>query len=207
VPPQTPFTPFPTLQLKIDEMPDIAIPDFGDHPLGQCYTTLLRFLDRELKPLISMSEEINAKHPDHQSSQDRFDILTNVIWNQVGRAIRDELGSTVFAVGRPDEFQKACRAPFPNSLLSIWAQNYLFTNAFLSALESMSHSTQTIIKFREHPVSQAFEKRWQLTVYFQLRWKEIVGHLEESLSHPLVRPEPKDVGKFIDHPQWLRTNL
>ena len=27
-----------------------------------------------------------------------------------------------------------------------------------------------------------FERRWQLPVYFQLRWKEIVTKLEENLS-------------------------
>lgn len=30
----------------------------------------------------------------------------------------------------------------------------------------------------------AFERRWQLPVYFQLRWKEIVGKLESVLSRP-----------------------
>ena len=34
---------------------------------------------------------------------------------------------------------------------------------------------------RAHPVYTAFERRWQLPVYFQLRWKEIVTKLEEPL--------------------------
>jgi hypothetical protein len=37
---------------------------------------------------------------------------------------------------------------------------------------------------RSHPIYTAFEQRWQLPVYFQLRWKEIVGKLENSLLHP-----------------------
>ena len=36
--------------------------------------------------------------------------------------------------------------------------------------------------FRAHESYSIFEKRWQLPVYFQLRWKEIVGKLEESLT-------------------------
>ena len=28
----------------------------------------------------------------------------------------------------------------------------------------------------------SFERRWQLPVYFQLRWKEIVTKLEEALA-------------------------
>jgi hypothetical protein len=35
---------------------------------------------------------------------------------------------------------------------------------------------------RGHSVYIAFEKRWQLPVYFQLRWREIIGELEKSLG-------------------------
>ena len=35
---------------------------------------------------------------------------------------------------------------------------------------------------RNHPTYSAFQRRWQLPVYFQLRWKEIVGKLEDALS-------------------------
>lgn len=35
---------------------------------------------------------------------------------------------------------------------------------------------------RSHPVYLTFQRRWQLPVYFQLRWKDIVGKLEEALS-------------------------
>ena len=35
---------------------------------------------------------------------------------------------------------------------------------------------------RAHPVYSAFEQRWQLPVYFQMRWKEIVGKLEDALA-------------------------
>jgi hypothetical protein len=35
---------------------------------------------------------------------------------------------------------------------------------------------------RAHPSFSAFERRWQLPVYFQLRWKEIVTTVEVALS-------------------------
>lgn len=35
---------------------------------------------------------------------------------------------------------------------------------------------------RETPEYISFERRWQLPVYFQLRWKEIVGTYEAALS-------------------------
>jgi hypothetical protein len=40
-----------------------------------------------------------------------------------------------------------------------------------------------------HPIFMAFERRWQLPVYFQLRWKDIVTRLEDSLSTGKLEPE------------------
>ena len=37
---------------------------------------------------------------------------------------------------------------------------------------------------RTSPVYENFEKRWQLPVYFQLRWKEIVFTFETALKEP-----------------------
>ena len=35
---------------------------------------------------------------------------------------------------------------------------------------------------RSHPASEELRRPWQLPVYFQLRWKEIVGRLEQKLA-------------------------
>ena len=40
-----------------------------------------------------------------------------------------------------------------------------------------------------HPTFLSFERRWQLPVYFQLRWKEIVTRLEDALSMRKLEPE------------------
>jgi hypothetical protein len=37
---------------------------------------------------------------------ERVEIIANVVWAELARALMDELGSVVFAVGRPDEFQQ-----------------------------------------------------------------------------------------------------
>jgi hypothetical protein len=39
-----------------------------------------------------------------------------------------------------------------------------------------------------HPTFLAFERRWQLPVYFQLRWKDIITRLEDSLSTSKLEP-------------------
>jgi hypothetical protein len=61
-------------------------------------------------------------------------------------------------------------------------QNHETTQAFLRALEFLAPSVSAIESMREHPSFKAFERRWQLPVYFQLRWKEIVNAVEVALS-------------------------
>lgn len=41
-----------------------------------------------------------------EEQQPGFEIMANVVWAEVGRALMDELGSVIFAAGRPDEFRK-----------------------------------------------------------------------------------------------------
>lgn len=48
---------------------------------------------------------------------------------------------------------------------------------------------------RSHPVFASFNKRWQLPIYFQLRWKDIVGRLEENLSTLVINPNVTNLGK------------
>lgn len=52
----------------------------------------------------------------------------------------------------------------------------------------MAPSAATVDLMVKHPVFTAIERRWQLPVYFQLRWKEIVGPLEEALSVTKLEP-------------------
>jgi hypothetical protein len=62
------------------------------------------------------------------------------------------------------------------------SQNYAITKAFLSGLEYLAPDIYAVETLRGHSVYIAFEKRWQLPVYFQLRWREIIGELEKSLG-------------------------
>jgi conserved oligomeric Golgi complex subunit 2 len=53
---------------------------------------------------------------------------------------------------------------------------------------------------RAHPVYSAFEQRWQLSVYFQMRWKEIIGKLEDVLA--VTRIDPTFTGRFVTYSLW-----
>lgn len=54
----------------------------------------------------------------------------------------------------------------------------------MTMLESMAPSYSSITAMRQSTEYTTFERRWQLPVYFQLRWKEIVGTYETSLTTP-----------------------
>lgn len=61
-------------------------------------------------------------------------------------------------------------------------QHYTLTHAFFTHLESIAPSLDSVLAMRDHQTYKTFEKRWQLPVYFQLRWKEIVTGLEEAMA-------------------------
>lgn len=44
------------------------------------------------------------------SSENRFEIMANVVWAELGSAIIDDLGGIVFAAGKPNEFRKVSRS-------------------------------------------------------------------------------------------------
>ncbi|KAJ7084431.1 COG complex component [Mycena belliarum] len=202
LPPRTPYTPFTPFALKtpfqssyglgtVLNPPYAQLLEDNEDPLAGMYSQILRFVERDMSKIMGIAEKVSMKSvsngrkekgiggvlvpvtPDKSSRDvdgDGFKIMANVIWEEFGRAIMDELGLVVFAAGRPNEFRK----------------NYETTQAFIRALELLAPSAHSVEAMRAHPIYSAFERRWQLPVYFQMRWKEIVGKLEDALSAPRV---------------------
>ncbi|KIK67348.1 hypothetical protein GYMLUDRAFT_37448 [Collybiopsis luxurians FD-317 M1] len=189
MPPRTPFTPFTAFSAQQSAFPSALgkskspysrILDDSDDPLAKLYTQILRFVERDLSSIMDIADKVSVKSRASASpfgsiengvNQQRsgFDIMANVVWSELGKAIMDDLGSVVFAAGRPDEFRK----------------NYEITQAFIRSLEFLAPSALAVEIMRAHPVYSMFEKRWQLPVYFQMRWKEIIGKVEDALALPL----------------------
>ncbi|KAI0935302.1 hypothetical protein AcV7_003779 [Taiwanofungus camphoratus] len=209
-PPRTPYTPFTafaskqnpfefSLQVGAAPAGSAHLLDDRDDPLAALYNILLRFVDRDMKRIMEIAENVCVKSgtrstktaapllgvvPATESgdAERGFEIMSNVVWAEVGRAIMDELGKVVFAAGKPDEFRK----------------HYETTQAFIRSLEFLAPSVHSIEVMRAHPVYSAFERRWQLPVYFQLRWKEIITKLEEALAVTrLERTDSKGIEPFV----------
>ena len=68
-------------------------------------------------------------------------------------------------------------------------QNHETTQAFIRSLQYLAPSARAIRVMVTHPTFLSLERRWQLPVYFQLRWKEIVTRLEDTLSMRKLEPE------------------
>ncbi|GJJ06410.1 hypothetical protein Clacol_000601 [Clathrus columnatus] len=184
--PKTPYTAYPNTpwprKTPIDtyfNSADFQLPLLNDleNPLASIFNKILRFIERDLKLVLELAETFSeryhqpntsTKDPCSPSESPGFEIMSNVVWADIGHAIMEGLGTTIFAAGRPDDFH----------------ENYMTTQRFIEALEVLAPSLSAINKMRNHPVYLSFRKRWQLPVYFQLRWKDVVGDLESVLSLP-----------------------
>lgn len=74
--------------------------------------------------------------------------------------------SGVFSPGVPDTFHS----------------NYLAAMAFLGSLESQCQTQASVTAFRECAACATFTKRWNLSVYYSLRFQEVAGKLEGVLG-------------------------
>ena len=99
--------------------------DDCDDALAALYNKILRFVERDLKSLMEVAEVFSARH--RQSTfpagavvnghghvqtgtpeqSEGFEIMANVVLAEIAWAILEELGSVVFAAGRPDDFRQA----------------------------------------------------------------------------------------------------
>ncbi|EIN11926.1 COG complex component [Punctularia strigosozonata HHB-11173 SS5] len=162
--------------------------DDSEDALAALYNAVLKFVDRDLRrvmesaerisvasgkrpkpPLAGLTLETTYQNGSNKKESETFEIMANVVWAEIGRAIMDELGSVAFSVGNADTFRK----------------HYETTQAFLRSLEFLAPSVHSVEAMRSHPVYKTFERRWQLPAYMHIRKRAIVGKLEEALSEPV----------------------
>lgn len=133
--PYTPITPYPgqrrgTLRSHFFVAEDNArlpLLEEEDDQLSSLYNNILRFVEKNCVEVMEISRRINAKHGKRSGlSQDvstpnsgyslgddahnkekssRFEIMANVVWAEIGRALMEELGAVIFAAGKPSEFK------------------------------------------------------------------------------------------------------
>ena len=134
--PYTPFTAFvpkqftQTVPNSVNDLPKAYLLDDTDDSLARLYNQILRFVERDLTRIMDLAEKVTLKpssstprpvkglaepsKPDEcetDGGEKGFQILTNVVWSEISRAIVDEIGTVVFAAGRPSDFRKVRCTP------------------------------------------------------------------------------------------------
>jgi hypothetical protein len=110
---RTPHAPFTAFISRMNPF-DVALSaaprlDETDNPLAGLYNSILAFVERDMKRIMDIAERIGSRigqEEDGAVNAKGFEVLANVVWAEVARALMDELGSALFATGRPDEFRK-----------------------------------------------------------------------------------------------------
>ncbi|KAJ7400115.1 component of oligomeric golgi complex 2 [Pitangus sulphuratus] len=97
-----------------------------------------------------------------------YDFLVNSVWPEIVRGLEEKLPS-LFNPGNPDVFH----------------EKYTTSMDFVRKFERQCGSQASVKRLRSHPSYHSFNNKWNLPVYFQIRFREIAGALEEALSDTL----------------------
>ncbi|XP_063773650.1 conserved oligomeric Golgi complex subunit 2 isoform X2 [Pseudophryne corroboree] len=138
------------------------------HPKGLqvMYNKLLEFVPHHCRLLREVTGgAISSEKADMVPG---YDFLVNSVWPEIAHGLEEKLPS-LFSPGNPDIFH----------------QKYTVSMDFVRKFERQCGSQASVKRLRAHPSYHSFNNRWNLPVYFQIRFKEIAGSLESALLAPL----------------------
>ncbi|KAI9092144.1 hypothetical protein DFS34DRAFT_311057 [Phlyctochytrium arcticum] len=92
-------------------------------------------------------------------------VLAQAIWTPALTMISKKIGF-IFNPGIPEVFHK----------------NYTTSMAFVAEMEKLCRTRRSLATLRALPATVEFMRRWQLPVYFQIRFREIATDFEECVS-------------------------
>lgn len=138
--------------------------------LSGIYEQILAFATNELEQLMSLTRANRVKG---------FDFFLNSFWRETEQRLETHM-SSIFAPGNPDVFYR----------------KYNDTIDFLDKLEKLIGDSNEISKFRKHGQYKQFQLRWNLPVYFQIRFQEIGGKLESVCSNSVNKSLVKQQNGF-----------
>ncbi|XP_068618954.1 conserved oligomeric Golgi complex subunit 2 [Battus philenor] len=125
------------------------------------YGKILLLLDTKLKLFITVMQ-----HSKLSFLYKKYRFLVNCFWSEVESRLEVNLAS-IFAPGNPQLFFK----------------RYSESMQFVKKLEEYCIVEGCVKIFHETPEYKSFQRRWNLPVYFQIRFQEIAGSFETSLKN------------------------
>ncbi|NXS10872.1 COG2 protein, partial [Neodrepanis coruscans] len=86
----------------------------------------------------------------------------------------------------------------------LFLQRYTTSMDFVRKFERQCGSQASVKRLRSHPSYHSFNNKWNLPVYFQIRFREIAGALEEALSDTLEEaPAGSSYCLLATHVVWM----
>uniref|UniRef100_A0A667XVF6 Conserved oligomeric Golgi complex subunit 2 n=1 Tax=Myripristis murdjan TaxID=586833 RepID=A0A667XVF6_9TELE len=131
------------------------------------YSRLLEFVPHHCRLLREVTG--GAVSSDKADIVPGYDFLVNSVWPEIIRGIEDRM-AFLFNPGNPD----------------IFYERYSVSMDFVRRFERQCSSQASVKRLRVHPSYTSFHNKWNLPVYFQLRYKEIAGSLENAINDGLV---------------------
>lgn len=119
------------------------------------YNQILDFVSLKMKNLLTLTRGKTLKIKG-------YNFLFNSFWSAIEERLELSL-SSIFAPGDPQKFY----------------QKYKCTLEFLTRVEMIIDDAELVEKFHQHPQYISFQTRWNLPVYFQIRFQEIAASLEK----------------------------
>ncbi|XP_045502759.1 conserved oligomeric Golgi complex subunit 2 [Colias croceus] len=136
------------------------------------YSKILSLLDTKLKLLLKVTE-----HSKLTFQVQKYRFLVNCFWCEVENRLEVNLAS-IFAPGNPQLFYK----------------RYTESMLFIKKLEEYCASKDNIKLLHATPEYKSFQRRWNLPVYFQIRFQEIAGGFESLLK---TSPTKENHDEFV----------
>lgn len=124
--------------------------------LAGVYNQILDFVSLRMKNLLSLTRGKTMKIKG-------YNFLFNSFWSAIEERLETNL-SSIFAPGDPQKFY----------------QKYKCTLEFLTRVEMIIDDEELAEKFHDHQQFKQFQTRWNLPVYFQIRFQEIATGLEKT---------------------------
>ncbi|KAM8818490.1 conserved oligomeric Golgi complex subunit 2 isoform 2-T2 [Rhynchonycteris naso] len=156
------------------------------HPSGLriMYNKLLEFVPHHCRLLKEVTG--GAISSEKGNTVPGYDFLVNSVWPEIVRGLEENLPS-LFNPGNPDAFH----------------EKYSISMDFVRTFERQCGSQASVRRLRAHPAYHSFNNKWNLPVYFQIRFREIAGSLEAALTDVLEdAPAGSSYCLLASHRTW-----
>ncbi|RXM35493.1 Conserved oligomeric Golgi complex subunit 2 [Acipenser ruthenus] len=148
------------------------------HPNGlqEMYGKLLAFVPHHCRLLREVTGGTISS--DKADIVPGYDFLVNSVWPEIVKGLEEKIPS-LFNPGNPDTFH----------------EKYTISMEFVRKYERQCGSQASVKRLRAHPSYLSFHNKWNLPVYFQIRFKETAGSLETAMSEGLHKAPGKMLSK------------